>query len=61
MPQVQDEARRIINERGVESISLTQLIQEVTPFARQNVPNEVKREVLLVLKKFIEEQSGVEI
>lgn len=58
---MQDEARRIVQEKGVDMITLPQLVQEVTPFSRQAVPTEVKRDVLNVMKKFVEERSGVQI
>jgi enhancer of yellow 2 transcription factor len=58
---VQDESRRIVQEKGVDTVSLQQLVQDVTPFARKQVPVEVKHEILQLMKKFIEDKSGVEL
>ena len=58
--QVQEEARKIISERGLDKVSLPQLTEEVTAFARRNVPTEVKQEILECMKQFIEKESGME-
>ena len=58
--QVQDESRRIITDRGVDAVSLQALIHDVTPYARQHVPIEVKREILELMKKFIEQKTGID-
>lgn len=47
--------RNLIQERGVEQIRLEQMISEVRPKARQSVPEQVKSELLeLVKSKYLD-------
>lgn len=49
----------VINERGVENISYEQLVNEVSPKARQAVPDTVKVELLQQLRTFLQQNSGI--
>lgn len=44
---------RIVRERGVESITLDELVEKVTPMARKNVPDKLKEENILRIRQFL--------
>ncbi|CAG0888378.1 unnamed protein product [Darwinula stevensoni] len=50
-------AKEIVKEKGVERITVDDLVTELTPKARALVPDSVKRELLQRIKKFLEEQQ----
>ena len=57
---VSEECSRVVRERGgVESLSVPELITAVTPFARKSVPNDVKKELLNLIRDFLQKQTGI--
>lgn len=44
---------KVVRERGVENITLDDLINEVTPVARKNVPDRLKEESVLRIRQFL--------
>jgi len=52
-------AGEVIRSRGVENITADQLIQEITPYGKTHVPEEVKQELLQLIKAFFAESAGV--
>ncbi|CAG2101664.1 unnamed protein product [Medioppia subpectinata] len=57
--QVVMECKDVVRDVGVENITLDKLIAEVTPKARQTVPDSVKRELLQKIKNSISNQSSL--
>uniref|UniRef100_A0A915KWT5 Transcription and mRNA export factor ENY2 n=1 Tax=Romanomermis culicivorax TaxID=13658 RepID=A0A915KWT5_ROMCU len=57
--QVKKQCIKTINDKGVENITLDQLLQEVSPSARQSVPDAVKMELLQQLRGFLQQHSGI--
>lgn len=49
--QVAVMCRNLIQDRGVEQIKFEQLIKEVTPTARASVPDQVKTDLLEMIRK----------
>ncbi|GIX80204.1 transcription and mRNA export factor ENY2 [Caerostris darwini] len=47
--------RDIIRDRGVENVTIEGLVKEMTPKARELVPDSVKRELLQKIKIHFEE------
>lgn len=60
-----DEIRKnlseIVKKRGVENVTVEELTEEVTPKARQTVPESVKRELLNQIEAFILQQTNVNL
>ena len=44
---------KVVRERGVENITLDDLISEVTPVARKNVPEKLKEDSVLRIRQFL--------
>lgn len=55
---VVNECKEKVRQIGVENITLDTLISEVTPRARQSVPDSVKRELLQRIKTSLSNQSS---
>ncbi|KAJ2456195.1 hypothetical protein EV183_000121 [Coemansia sp. RSA 2336] len=53
--QVKDRCQRIINDSGesVDRLTVDDIAEEVTPYARSSVPEDIKAEVLEEIRKFI--------
>lgn len=47
-------AKHIVKERGVENVTVDDLIAEITPKARETVPDSVKRDLLQRIKAFLQ-------
>ncbi|CAG2181478.1 unnamed protein product [Oppiella nova] len=56
--QVVMQCKDVVRDVGVENITLDKLIAEVTPKARQSVPDSVKRELLQKIKTSVSNQSS---
>ena len=57
--QIRLEAKRIVRERGLERVTLKDIVAEVTPLGREAVPDEVKRELLTKLKEYLAHQQNL--
>lgn len=53
------QCKEVVKEVGVDNITLDALINEVTPKARQTVPDSVKRELLQKIKSSIQSQTAL--
>eukprot|EP00483_Globobulimina_turgida_P011884 UN11906 len=51
--QLKTKCKEIIQNKGLEKITVQQLIEEITPFARSTVPENIKSELLAHLRNFI--------
>lgn len=58
--QVANLCRNMIQKHGVEQVNLDQMIHEVGPKARQSVPDQVKTEILEVIRKEMKSPAMVE-
>ena len=47
----------VVKERGLEKITVEDLVQEVAPKGSRLVPDEVRNDLLIDIKKFLEEQA----
>lgn len=56
--QLKAYCKEIIREKGVENVSVDDLIAEVTPRGRATVPDIIKRELLHQIKNFLMDQQG---
>lgn len=50
-----------IRRRGVENVTVDDLVEEVTPKARQSVPESVKRELMNQLEAFIYKETNISL
>lgn len=50
----------IIRERGLSNVTVDDLVHEITPKGRQLVPDSVKKELLLRIRHFLEQQSNLQ-
>merc|ERR1719195_1693041 len=55
--KMKQHCKELIKSKGVKQITVASLTEELTPLARQLVPNSVKQEILGELRKFIAEDS----
>ncbi|XP_077504126.1 transcription and mRNA export factor ENY2-like isoform X2 [Amblyomma americanum] len=55
--QLKAYCKEIIREKGVENISIEELIAAVTPIARATVPDIIKRELVHEIKNFLDQQA----
>lgn len=55
-----DQMKKICKEKvrnqNIESVTIDELVQQVTPLGRDKVPAEVKQEILLKLRNFLEDE-----
>lgn len=49
-------ARGMVREKGVDNVTVDDLVAEITPKARSSVPDEVKKELLDHIKSFLSEK-----
>ena len=54
--QLKTKCKEIIQNKGLEKITISQLVEEITPFARSTVPENIKSELLSHLREFINDQ-----
>jgi enhancer of yellow 2 transcription factor len=55
--EIKKYTKNIIKSKGISSITLNDLIQEITPKAREKVPSDIKAEVLGKIKDFVEKNT----
>ena len=54
--QLKDHARVMVREKGVDNVTVDDLVAELTPKARSSVPDEVKKELLDHIKSLLSEK-----
>ncbi|XP_046385013.1 transcription and mRNA export factor ENY2 [Ischnura elegans] len=57
--QVKMHCREIVKQRGVESVTVDDLVNDVTPKGRAWVPDSVKKELLQKIKSFLVQQANL--
>ena len=55
--QVKTHCKDIVKQRGLENVTVDDLVTEVTPKARQLVPDNVKKELLTRIRTFLAAQA----
>merc|ERR1712203_43665 len=55
--QVKMACKDVVKEKGLDKITVEDLVQEVSPKGSQMVPEEIRKELLRDIKKFLEEQA----
>lgn len=55
--QVRMACKDVVKERGLDKITVEDLVQEVAPKGSQMVPDDIRKELLKDIKKFLEEQA----
>ena len=50
----QEHCKEIIRGKGLEKISVDELVDEITPRGRATVPDDVKAELLQRIRKFLQ-------
>ncbi|ESN92064.1 hypothetical protein HELRODRAFT_181843 [Helobdella robusta] len=56
--QLKLHCKEIVKQKGLENITVDDLVSEITPRARSLVPDEVKKEMLQRIKAFVGQQSN---
>ncbi|XP_064466700.1 transcription and mRNA export factor ENY2-like [Ornithodoros turicata] len=56
--QLKAHCKEVIKEKGVENVTVDDLIAEITPKGRATVPDSIKRELLQEIRKFLAEQQS---
>ena len=46
-----------VRASSIENVSIDDLVNEVTPIGRDQVPAEIKNEILLKLRAFLDEEA----
>ena len=57
--QLKQHCKDIIKQRGLEHVTVDDLVKEITPQARQLVPDSVKKELLHRIRTFLAKQSNL--
>nr|XP_039255592.1 transcription and mRNA export factor ENY2-like [Styela clava] len=52
--------KEILRERGLENVTVDDLVREITPKGRQTVPDSVKKELLHRIRLFLAQQSNLQ-
>lgn len=55
--QVKAVCKEVVKERGLDRITVEELVQEVAPRGSQMVPDDIRKELLKDIKKFLEDQA----
>jgi len=48
--------KQLIKERGLENINIDELVEEITPYGRSKIPEEIKKELLQRIRLFLSQQ-----
>ena len=51
--ELKDYARGIVKEKGIDNVTVDELVAELTPKARATVPDDVKKELLESIRNFL--------
>jgi enhancer of yellow 2 transcription factor len=51
---LKDECKDLISKKGLDKITVDELVAQITPKARATVPEEVKAELLKSIRKFLQ-------
>lgn len=54
--ELKDYAREIVKDKGIDNVTVDELVAELTPKARQSVPDDVKKELLESIRGFLTEK-----
>ena len=57
--QLKQHCKEMVRERGLEQITVDDLVRDITPKARQLVPDTVKKELLHRIRNFLAQQSNL--
>lgn len=57
--QVRTKCKEVIREKGVENVTVNDLVAAVTPEARRNVSDAIKKEMFQQIKNFLADKSGI--
>ncbi|XP_060063108.1 transcription and mRNA export factor ENY2 [Ylistrum balloti] len=57
--QLKAHCKEVVKEKGLEHITVDDLVQEITPKGRALVPDDVKKELLQRIRTFLAEQSNI--
>jgi enhancer of yellow 2 transcription factor len=55
--QMKSICKEKVRNQSIEQVTIDELVQQVTPLGRDKVPAEIKQEILLKLRTFLEEES----
>ncbi|EGZ14821.1 hypothetical protein PHYSODRAFT_354729 [Phytophthora sojae] len=50
--------KEVIRNKGIDQVTVEDLIEEITPKGRASVPEDVKNDLLEKIKAFIEKEAG---
>jgi enhancer of yellow 2 transcription factor len=56
--QLKKYCAKVVKERGVNNITLDDLLNEVTPMARKNVPDALRKEPVAHIRAFLMKEMG---
>ena len=51
--QLKQNCKEIVRKRGLENVTVDELVAEITPQGRQTVPDAVKKELLQRIRQFL--------
>ncbi|VDO09973.1 unnamed protein product [Brugia timori] len=57
--EVENMCRNYIQNKGIEQVTLEDVLSDVRVRARRAVPDEVKRELMHCIRSFLQQQSGI--
>jgi len=57
--QLKVHCKEIVRQKGLENITVDDLVTEITPKGRALVPDQVKKELLQRIRSFLAQQSNI--
>ena len=57
--QLKQHCKEVVKQKGLEHITVDDLVAEITPKGRSLVPDNVKRELLQRIRTFLAQQSNI--
>ncbi|XP_072024267.1 transcription and mRNA export factor ENY2-like isoform X2 [Amphiura filiformis] len=57
--QLKQHCKEVVRRKGLEHVTVDDLVQEITPKGRELVPDEVKKDLLQRIRAFLAQQSNI--
>jgi len=57
--QLKQHCKEVVKQKGLEHITVDDLVAEITPKGRELVPDQVKKELLQRIRAFLAQQSNM--
>uniref|UniRef100_A0A0N5AHT4 Transcription and mRNA export factor ENY2 n=1 Tax=Syphacia muris TaxID=451379 RepID=A0A0N5AHT4_9BILA len=59
LEEVENMCKKVVQDKGVENVTVENMLEEIKGPARRAVPDEVKRELMQCIRSFLQVESGI--